>query len=669
MDGQYCTEFQITPKAAEPGQEPVTLTSHQACLDVNAPACEVDMLAAIGTSGMTNYVRSYFNMAEWAGNVWCQPDAVSFDWQIKYFNQDWQDEAVDGVPYKDALAVNYTVIDEWSEPDSDYSVDVKFTIDYAPTTYVTQQDAETLSWTITDSMDIVQTCRPKFAFDPSIDSVELQADGTLDINVLWQTNTSGFHNCTGLFANFEVFNADTQESISNYSMPADDVPNYQTVQPAYALGNLEEQCTCFQVKITYGEDHKSSSVIQGATDTTCYCPVCELSDAKITNKSRSVSDDGETVSWEFEIDVTENKWCYDLSSEVCLEEPTSGAKYCSEVADQAEIVLQFTDTVKVVQKGSFNADEMKAIVTYSGSNDTTLSAEVYPLDNKPPGPEWCNFAYSTDLTFWKDTLNKVWINQTASGSANSVCGAPYVRFKNNANGDETDWIENVLKHDWTLASETGTYSFTTYFEFANFMGYVFSDGGVSGRWIQGCEVLLDQVEFDAFTIANNETNTDAAANLFANGSMIGDCGNDFTVTGLLTGTDGSSYPIDINHADFFSAKGQHISQAISREAVNYTFSVTVTADNAQSVEAHQAMTVSEGYNNVLSDTANTTAPYGGPVCNVYIHDVEWVSYEEETDWTGPMLATYRGQISAEVACDEVRAVMKIKSPDGSSYIN
>lgn len=81
------------------------------------------------------------------------------------------------------------------------------------------------------------------------------------------------------------------------------------------------------------------------------------------------------------------------------------------------------------------------------------------------------------------------------------------------------------------------------------------------------------------------------------------------------------------------------------------------------------MTVSEGYNNVLSDSANTTAPYGGPVCNVYIHDVEWVSYEEETDWTGPMLATYRGQISAEVACDEVRAVMKIISPDGSSYIN
>lgn len=38
-DGTYCTEYQITPVAAQPGQEPVTLTSHQACYDITAPAC------------------------------------------------------------------------------------------------------------------------------------------------------------------------------------------------------------------------------------------------------------------------------------------------------------------------------------------------------------------------------------------------------------------------------------------------------------------------------------------------------------------------------------------------------------------------------------------------------------------------------------------------------
>merc|ERR1719454_2645065 len=106
--------------------------------------------------------------------------------------------------------------------------------------------------------------------------------------------------------------------------------------------------------------------------------------------------------------------------------------------------------------------------------------------------------------------------------------------------------------------------------------------------------------------------------------MIGDCGNDFTVTGTLTGSDGSSYDIDIDHDDFFSEKGQHVSQNISREAANYTFTVTVTADNAQSVEAHQAMTASTGYNNILSDTGSSNnVPYGGPICNVYVKSVSW----------------------------------------------
>lgn len=119
-------------------------------------------------------------------------------------------------------------------------------------------------------------------------------------------------------------------------------------------------------------------------------------------------------------------------------------------------------------------------------------------------------------------------------------------FKNNGDGTETAWTE-VLTHYWRkLESETGTYSFSAYYQFENLPDVTFTDSGASGRWIQACEVKLDNVQFNAFTQANNETNTSAAANLFVNASQIGDCGNDFTVTGVLNGTDGSSYPITIN---------------------------------------------------------------------------------------------------------------------------
>lgn len=42
-----------------------------------------------------------------------------------------------------------------------------------------------------------------------------------------------------------------------------------------------------------------------------------------------------------------------------------------------------------------------------------------------------------------------------------------------------------------------------------------------------------------FTCADNETDTLAAAHMFTNGTKTGDCGDDFTITAILTGTDGS----------------------------------------------------------------------------------------------------------------------------------
>lgn len=116
--------------------------------------------------------------------------------------------------------------------------------------------------------------------------------------------------------------------------------------------------------------------------------------------------------------------------------------------------------------------------------------------------------------------------------------------------------------------------------------------------------------------------------------------------------------------------GQDISQAIARESHNYTFVVTVTADNAQSAEAHQAMTASTGFTNVLSDTEGSyNVPSTAPVCNVYVKNVVWDKYEEESDWQGPMLATYSGEVSAETSCEDVKATISIRAEGGSSYLN
>lgn len=154
-----------------------------------------------------------------------------------------------------------------------------------------------------------------------------------------------------------------------------------------------------------------------------------------------------------------------------------------------------------------------------------------------------------------------------------------------------------------------------------------------------------------------------------NGTQIGDCGNDFTVTGTLVGTDGTSYTIPIDKNDFFQTTGQTIPQGIAREAQNYTFTVSVTADNAQTVESHQAMTASTGFVNVLSDTEVSHFRPGEPACNVYVKNVNFEGYQEETDWTGPMLATYSGQVTAEQACDNVVAEIRLKGEDDSNYLN
>jgi len=90
----------------------------------------------------------------------------------------------------------------------------------------------------------------------------------------------------------------------------------------------------------------------------------------------------------------------------------------------------------------------------------------------------------------------------------------------------------------------------------------------------------------------------------------------------------------------------------------------MTAPNAQSVLAHQGMTTNFGFMNILSDSATTTGVNMQPVCDVVAESITWVSYAEVTDYTGPMVATYSGVVTAELSCVALSATLRIK-PDSA----
>ena len=70
----------MTPTQAAPGETPVTLTSHKACVEVIAPACTITPECKFGDNGMHNYIVSYYNEASYNMSVWCEPGALSFSW-------------------------------------------------------------------------------------------------------------------------------------------------------------------------------------------------------------------------------------------------------------------------------------------------------------------------------------------------------------------------------------------------------------------------------------------------------------------------------------------------------------------------------------------------------------------------------------------------------------
>lgn len=84
----------------------------------------------------------------------------------------------------------------------------------------------------------------------------------------------------------------------------------------------------------------------------------------------------------------------------------------------------------------------------------------------------------------------------------------------------------------------------------------------------------------------------------------------------------------LTSAGVLATAGEKVSVNIDRDATAFTFTVNIVANNAQSVEAHQAMTTEEGWVNVNSVSKSATATSAAPTCNVEIESFEFGSYSE-----------------------------------------
>jgi len=162
----------------------------------------------------------------------------------------------------------------------------------------------------------------------------------------------------------------------------------------------------------------------------------------------------------------------------------------------------------------------------------------------------------------------------------------------------------------------------------------------------------------SFVSADNNTNTTAVANLFANGTKVGDCGSTVQIIGTLLSSDGSSFDINIPADQFFTETGFTVSQDIARGANNFTFSVNLDAAGAQSVVSHQAMTKSNGFVNKISDSAESHGMSDTPICAVSFEKLVFEGYTEESTWT-TVEAVYTGSVSYELSCGGVSAFVQI----------
>ncbi len=165
-----------------------------------------------------------------------------------------------------------------------------------------------------------------------------------------------------------------------------------------------------------------------------------------------------------------------------------------------------------------------------------------------------------------------------------------------------------------------------------------------------------EAAIESFAEANYDAGTQASATIFAKVDAIGDCGNDFTVTVTLRELEAemSNYTLEVDLDKIMSPSGQTFVQTIHRDALCYALDVSITANEAATPAAHQALTTGDGFMNINQQSSGEEKRcFTGTKCNVVFESFDLEDFVEESNWQGDMLASYSGSVFVESSCQLV----------------
>lgn len=96
-----------------------------------------------------------------------------------------------------------------------------------------------------------------------------------------------------------------------------------------------------------------------------------------------------------------------------------------------------------------------------------------------------------------------------------------------------------------------------------------------------------------------------------------------------------------------------MTQNVHRDARSYAFTVQLVAPNAETAQEHWVYTDGAGFGNVVADEEVVTKIFNGTACNLNIESFEFAYFAEESDWQGPMVTEFTGEVYAENSCTAV----------------
>jgi hypothetical protein len=87
-EGNWCTEFSITPVSSKAGSSPETKTSTRVCGPVEAKQCEiVPKTTFTGSLDSANFMMTYTANAAYSMNTWCATQNLTYSYNFEYMDE------------------------------------------------------------------------------------------------------------------------------------------------------------------------------------------------------------------------------------------------------------------------------------------------------------------------------------------------------------------------------------------------------------------------------------------------------------------------------------------------------------------------------------------------------------------------------------------------------